>query len=44
MVTLKIFYVYTFIMTIYGGFKMMEGVFKHEARKQKLCKDTEQKA
>lgn len=34
---------YIMILTIYGGLKLMEGVFKNESDKQELCKDTEQK-
>ena len=34
---------YIMILTIYGGLKLMEGVFKYESDKQELRKDTEPK-
>lgn len=34
---------YIMILTIYGGLKLMEGVFKHEPNKQELRKDSEPK-
>lgn len=33
---------YIMVLTIYGGLKLMEGVFKSEADKQELCEDSEQ--
>lgn len=30
------------ILTIYGGLKLMEGVFRHEPNKQELRKKSEQ--
>lgn len=32
---------YIMILTIYGGLKLMEGVFKHEPNKQELCEDSQ---
>ena len=33
---------YIMILTIYGGLKLMEGVFRHETDEQELCEDSEQ--
>lgn len=33
---------YIMVLTIYGGLKLMEGVFIHEPNKQELCEDSEQ--
>lgn len=32
---------YIIVLTIYGGLKLMEGVFKYEPNKQELCEDSE---
>lgn len=33
---------YIMVLTIYGGLKLMEGVFRHEPNEQELCEDSEQ--
>ena len=32
---------YIMVLTIYGGLKLMEGVFRHEPNQQELCEDSE---